>query len=148
MKLNDAPIFLALMLLLSCTIGAQDKTAREVEVHTNVRLIEMAVPQEIPADLKAKYQQFLPLFEQALKESTSDQSSDNALTFRVVPGVKEVGSAKTKRAVARITAYRKSSKREFIGSLLLHSYATGDMVNKQEIDQFLRRQILAPMGIK
>jgi hypothetical protein len=146
MRLNNASIVLALMLLVG-SLGAQEKVESEVDIHKNVILIEMAVPQSIPEDLRNKYQAFLPLFVEALKESTSDQASENALTIRIVPGVKEIGSAKTKRVFAKITAYRRNSRSEYVGSLLLHSYATGGAVNKEEIGEFLAKQILSPLGV-
>jgi hypothetical protein len=147
MRLHDAAIFLALVLLFSCSVGAQEKAEREIEIHTNVRLILMAIPPEMPKELRARYQQFLPLFEEALKESTSDRGLESALTIRLVPDMKEIGSAKTKRAIARVTAYRKDSKREFIGNFLLYNYSTGETVNKKDIEQFLKKQILNPMGL-
>lgn len=147
MRLSDVPIFLALMLLFSCYVGAQEKTEREIDIHKNVRLVLMSIPQEMPEELKDRYRHFLPLFEEALKENTSDQASESALTIRLVPGTKEVGSRKTKRVIAHITAYRKDSRREFIGSFLLYSYSTGETVNKEEIKQFLKQQILTPLGL-
>ena len=147
MRFGHIPIFLVFTVFLVCGLGAQDKAGREINVHKNVLLIEAEVPQELTQEFKNKYQKFLPVFEEVLKESTSEQSSDGALIVRVVPGIKEIGAAKTKRVIARISAYRRNSKREFVGSLILHSYATGDTVSKEEIEQFLKKQILSPLGV-
>jgi hypothetical protein len=146
MRLNDVSMLLVVMLLFFCSVGAQDKTEREIEIHKNVRLVILAIPQKLPEEFKDRYQQFLPLFEEALKENTSEQALESALTFRVIPDIKEIGSAKTNRVIARITGYRKNSNKEFIGDLLLHSYATGKTVSKEEIGTFLKRSILAPLG--
>jgi hypothetical protein len=145
MRSNNASMLLALVLLAG-SLGAQDGSEKEISIHNNVRLIEMAVPQDMPEELRNKYQVFLPLFVEALKENTSDQAFEDALTIRIVAGVKEIGSAKTKRVFAKITAYRKNSRSEYVGNLLLHSYATGEAVNKEEIGQFLGKQILTPLG--
>jgi hypothetical protein len=134
------------LLLLAAGLAAQQNSAHEIEIHKNVKLIEMAIPQDMPKEFTAKYQAFLPLFEEALKEKTSEQTADKALTFRIVPGVREIGSSKTKRVFARITAYRTRAKTEFVGNLLLHSYATGETVSKDEIGSFLAKQILNPLG--
>jgi hypothetical protein len=147
MKLNNAPLILVLMLLLSGIGATQEKAEREIDLHKNVRLIEMPMPQEMPEELRNRYQRFLPLFEEVLKENTSDRVLESALTIRIVPGIKKIGSSKTKRVIARVTAYRKDSKKEFIGNFLLYSYATGETVSKQEIGQFLKKQILGPLGI-
>jgi hypothetical protein len=147
MKRKNVSVLLAAILLCFCSVGAQEKMEREIDIHKNVRLIIMAVPQELPDEFKAKYQRFLPLFEEALRENTSEQALESALTVRIVPGIKEIGFAKTKRVIARITAYRKDSKMEFISIILLHSYETGTAVSKEEIGQFLKRQILNPLGL-
>jgi hypothetical protein len=143
MRLNSTPVLIAVMLMLSCSVGAQEKTEQEIEIHKNVRLIIMAIPQEVPEELKDRYQGFLPLFEEALKENTSDQALENALTVRIVPGIKEIGAAKTKRVIVYVTIYRKNSNKEFIASFLLHNYATGENVSEKEIGQFLKK-ILIP----
>jgi hypothetical protein len=147
MRQCNASIFLALLVLLPSSAITQDKAEREIDIHKNVRLIEMAIPQDTPEEFKIRYRHFLPLFEEALKENTSDQALENALTFSVAPGIKEIGSAKTKRAIARIIAYRKKSLSQYVGDLLLYSYATDETVGKQEIGQFLTRQILSPLGL-
>jgi hypothetical protein len=147
MRQHHALIFWALMLLFCGSLGAQEKVGSEVDIHKNVKLIEMGTPQNMAEELKSKYEKFLPLFVETLKENTSEQPSESALTFRIVPAVKEIGSAKTKRVFAKITAYRKNARSEYVGSLLLHSYATGEPVSKEEIGQFLTKQILGPLGV-
>lgn len=59
--------------------------------------------------------------------------------------VKEVGAAKTKRAQARVTVFCRNSRKEYIGNFILHSYASNGPVNREETEQFLRKQILEPM---
>jgi hypothetical protein len=145
MKLKSASLGLG-FLLLAAAVGAQQNAATEVQIHENVKLIEMAIPQDIPQEFREKYKSFLPLFEEALKENTSGQTADKAITFRIVPGIKEVGSTKTKRVIAKITAYRTRAKTEYVGNLLLHSYVTGGTVSKEEIGSFLAKQILSPLG--
>jgi hypothetical protein len=147
MRIRDAALVLALMLMFLATSGAQVAPERQIDLHDNVRLLLMPMPQDMPKELKARYESFLPLFEEALKENTSDRKPESALTLRLVPGTKEIGAAKTKRAIAKITAYCKDSKREFIASFLIYNYATGGTVNKEDISQFLKQQILGPMGI-
>jgi hypothetical protein len=146
MKFNSVLIYLSLM-LLGGSVRAQEKAENEIDIHKNVRLIEMAVPQDMPEELRSKYQAFLPLFVETLKEYTSEQPPESAITIRIVPGIKEVGSAKTKRVFARITAYRKNARSEYVGDLLLHSYSTDKAVSKEEIGQFLTKQILSPLGV-
>jgi hypothetical protein len=133
--------------LWALNLNAQGKIEAEIEIHSNVKLIEVTVPQDMPQSLKDRYQAFLPLFIQTLKEKTADQPSDASLTIRIAPSVKEIGSAKTKRVIAQVTAYRRGVKSEYIANLLLHSYATGENVGKDEIEQFLTKQILGPLGI-
>jgi hypothetical protein len=145
MKLKIALLCIG-FLVLAAGLRAQQNTANEVEIHKNVKLIELAIPQDIPKEFTEKYRAFLPLFEEALKEKTSEQAADKALTFRIVPGIKEVGSSKTKRVFAKITAYRTRAKTEYVGNLLLHSYVTGGTVSKEEIGNFLAKQILTPLG--
>jgi hypothetical protein len=131
-------------LFLSWSVRAQEKIDREVDVHKNVKLVVMAAAPDLPGDVTKSYTDFVPTLEEALKESSSDQSDDCALTIRVSAGVKEIGSAKTKRATARITAFRRNSKQEYLGTLILHSYVTDGPVNKEETVQFLTKQILEP----
>jgi hypothetical protein len=131
-------------LFFSWSVWAQDKIDREVDVHKNVKLIIMASPPDLPEDVVKQFSDFLPILEEALKENTVDQSDDCALTVRVVAGVKEIGSAKTKRPTVRITAYRRNSRQEYLGTFILYSYMTGGPVNKEETVQFLTKQILEP----
>jgi hypothetical protein len=135
----------ALMLLVfSWGIGAQDKTIREAAIHKNVKMVVAAAGPDIPEGLANQYQSFLPIFEEVLKQNTKDESDECALTLRIAIGVKEIGSAKTKRPMALVTAFRRSSRQEFVGTFLLYSYATSDLVSKEEIELFLKRQILDP----
>lgn len=146
MKSCNALVLVGFILLVG-SVKAQDKVDREIEIHSNVRLIQLAIPHDMPDELRSRYLAFLPVFVDALKENTSEQTPENALTIRVVPGIKEIGSAKIKRVAVKITAYLKNTKREYIGSILLHSYATGENVSKEEIGQFLSKQILDPLGV-
>jgi hypothetical protein len=66
------------------------------------------------------------------------------MLIRIAAGVKEVGSAKTKRAVAHVTSSCQNSTWEHVGDLILHSYLTNGPINKAEIEEFLRIQILEP----
>jgi len=84
------------------------------------------------------------MFEQALRESTADEADECALTIRLTLGIKEIGTAKTKRPIARVAAFRKGAKQEFVGTLILYSYITSGMVNVAETEQFLKKQILEP----
>jgi hypothetical protein len=131
-------------LFFAWSVWAQEKIDHEVDVHKNVKLIIMAPSPDLPEDVAKRYSAFLPIFEQALKENTADQSDDCALTIRVSAGVKEIGSAKTQRPTARITAYRRNSRQEYLGTFILHSYMTDGPVNKEETVQFLTKQILEP----
>jgi hypothetical protein len=131
-------------LLISWSVWAQENTGREVQIHKNVRMIEMPVTAEIPADIAAQHKTFIPIFEQALKKATADETDDCALTIRIVPGFKEIGSAKVKRPTARVTAFRKGAKQEFVGTLILYSYVNSGIVNAEETENFLTKQILEP----
>lgn len=146
MKFSNAFLLLG-MVLLASSLVAQEKSGTEIDIHKNVRLIEMTGAQDMPEELRNRYQTFLPLFVEALKENISEQAPENAVTLRIAPGVKEIGSAKTKRVFVTVTAYRKNVRNEYVGSLLLHSYITGGNVNKDEIGQFLSKQILGPLGV-
>ena len=145
---RDSILFIWLavaLLLLPCTVRAQEKSGRDLKLHDNVRLIENSDPQEAQTELKAQYQSFWTLFEEILKNKTADWPAESELTVRVTPGIKKIGSAKTQRPVVRVIAYRKESKREFVGTLLLYSYATQGPVKKEEIEDFLNKQILGPI---
>jgi hypothetical protein len=67
------------------------------------------------------------------------------MLIRVAAGVKEVGSAKTKRALAYVTSCCRNSTKEYVGSLILHSYLTNGPVNEEETEVFLRKNILEPL---
>jgi hypothetical protein len=126
-------------------ILAQEESDREIEIHKNVRLIQIAATPGIPADLAGQYRSFLPMFRDVLKENTQDQSDEKQLVLRITPGIKEVGASKTKRIQANVASYCKNSRKEFIGSFTLYSYLTQGPVNKEETEQFLRKQILEPL---
>jgi hypothetical protein len=145
MRFPKAPFFIVSLTILFCSwsIWAQDSD-REVEIHKNVKLLITSTDTDIPSDLASQYKAFLPLFETVLKESITAQTEDCAITFRLAPGIKEVGAAKTKRPTARVTAFRRNSKQEFFGALILYSYTTSGLVNKEETQQFLTKQILQP----
>jgi hypothetical protein len=132
------------LLFLSWSLCAQEKPDREVEIHKNVKLVELGIPPDIPEDLVKEYRSFLPILEVSLKESTTDQSDDCFLTLRVNAGFKEVGAAKTKRPLARIAAFRRNSKQEYVGQFILYSYMNAGLVNKDETIQYLKKQILEP----
>ncbi len=134
----------AAVLLFSWTIWAQDKIDKEVEIHKNIKLVVLAAASDIPEDLAKQYQSFLPVLEASLKEITVDQPDDCSLTLRVGAAVKEVGSAKTKRPQAKVTAFRRNSKQEYQGAFILYSYINSGPVNKEETNQFLKKQILEP----
>jgi hypothetical protein len=131
-------------LFFSWNVEAQKSSNREIDIHKNVILIQVPVSSDIPEDMAAEYREFLPIFEEVLRENTADESDSCRLTIRIEAGFKEIGSAKVNRAVARITAYRRNSKQEYVGSFILHSYLTDGLVNKEETEQFLKIQILDP----
>jgi hypothetical protein len=131
-------------LFFSWTVWAQDKTDREVEIHKNIKLIVLSPGADIPEDIAKQFQSFLPILESSLKESTTDQPDECVLTLRVAAGIKEIGTAKTKRPMARVSAYRRNSKQEYLGTFILYSYISAGPVNKEETAQFLKKQILDP----
>ena len=140
------PILFLLLSLPFWSVKAQEKAEREIDIHNNVRLLEMPIPKDLPEEYKAKYQVFLQQLKTALSENTSERAAASALIIQVCPGIREVGLNRTKRATASITAYKKDSKSEFHGDIFLHSFATGETVNKEEIEKFLKLQILNPLG--
>ena len=145
MQFRNIPMFAALaFLLFSWNVWSQDKIDREIEIHKNVKLIELASAPDTPADMTKQYLSFLPIFEEALKENTSDQPDECSLTLRVTCGIREIGSAKVQRPMARITAFRRNSRQEYLGTFILYSYVTAGPVNKEETGQFLKKQILEP----
>lgn len=145
MKFRNFSPFMALaFLFISWCAEAQEKPDREIEIRKNVKLILASIPADTPEDVASQYQSFLPILQEALKENTKDEADECALTLRVSVGIKEIGSGKVKRAQARLTAFRRNSKQEYVGSLILYSYITSGPVNKDETVQFLKRQILEP----
>ena len=140
------PIFFIVLvvLLFSWSVLAQERPDRETEIHKNVKLVEMVVGADVPADLAQQFRAFLPILTDSLKESTADQPDECSLTIRVNAGFKEVGAAKTKRPLARITAFRRNSKQEYVGQFILYSYPNAGLVNKDETTQFLKKQVLEP----
>jgi hypothetical protein len=132
------------LLFFSLNVWAQENTGREVQIHKNVKLIEMPTTPDTPEDIAAQQRSFGPIFEQALKKSTVDEPEECALTIRLVFGIKEIGAAKTKRPTARVTAFRKGAKQEFVATLIIYSYVTSGVVNAEETEQFLKKQILEP----
>jgi hypothetical protein len=132
------------VLIFSWTTWAQGKIDKEVEIHKNVKLVVLAAASDIPDDVVKQYQSFLPILEASLKEITTDQSDECSLTLRVSPAVKEVGAAKTKRPQAKVAAFRRNSKQEYQGAIILYSYINAGPVNKEETSQFLKKQILEP----
>jgi hypothetical protein len=144
MRFLKSPIVIfSIVLCCSLSVWAQEAD-REVEIHKNVKLIISAATPDIPAGIASQYLAFLPSLESTLKEIVPAQSDDCAMTLKVMPVIKEIGAAKTKRAAARVTAYRKSSRQEFFGNLILYSYVNSAPVNKEEIQDFLQKQILQP----
>jgi hypothetical protein len=138
-------LLISAIFLLSFYVPAQQEPNEPTEIHENVELIALPIPAAIPDELKGEYQRFLPIFEEVIEESTADQPPDSAVTISVVAGTKEIGSRKIQRVTAEITAYRKNAKHKYVATLLLHSYATGEAVNKEEITEFLKRHILDPV---
>jgi hypothetical protein len=132
------------VLLLSWSVSAQTKIERETDIHKNVKLEILAVPSDLPGDVAEQFRQFLPVFEEVLKENTTDESNSCALTVRISAGFKEIGSAKVRRPTAVISAFRRSSRQEYLGTFILHSYVSDGLVNKEETAQFLTKQILEP----
>ena len=143
-KVNEAflTLLIATFLLIPCNIRAQEKSQRELKLYDNVKLIEVSDLNDSQKQFNDEYQRFLPLFEDVLKKLTANWPAGSELTIRVTPGVKRVGSARIQRPFARVTAFRKESKREFVGTLLLYSYVTRGPVSSKEIEQFLNKQIL------
>ena len=132
------------VLLLSWSVAAQTKIEREVNIHKNVKLQIMAVSPDLPGDVTKQFQQFLPIFEEVLKENTADESDDCRMTVKIEAGFKEIGSAKVQRPTAVISAFRRNSRQEYLGTFILYSYVSGGLVDKEETAQFLTKQILEP----
>ncbi len=135
----------AALILSALSVCAQTKQdENELNLHKNVTLITAAAPEDAPETARKEYDQFLPLFVEVTRASTSDEIPECALTIRVTMGTKEIGSKKVERTIARVSAFRKNSPREYIASLILYSYLTGEQVNKEEIEDFLKQRILGP----
>lgn len=124
-------------------LRAQATQDREVEIQKNVKLIVTPVQAVMPQQLKQKFESFLPVLQEALKETTSAETPECALTVRVTAGSKEIGSAKVQRVFARFAAYRRNSGQEFVARLYLHNFITGGPVSKNEITDFLEERILS-----
>lgn len=139
-----ASIVIAVLFFMLSGSAQENKPDREMEIHKNVKLVELAVGPDVPEDMVKQYRAFLPILEDSLKDSTTDQPDECSLTIRVNAGVKEVGSAKTKRPLARITAFRRNSRQEYLGQFILYSYVNAGLVNKDETTQFLKKQVLEP----
>lgn len=145
MNFPKSGVYLALASLLFVgSAWSQERSEREIAIHENIKLIEMSVAPEIPEDILQQYRGFLPILIESLKENTTAQSEDCALTLRVSAAIREVGSAKTKRPMAKISAFRRNSKREYLANFILYSYVNSGPVTKEETSQFLKKQILEP----
>jgi hypothetical protein len=146
MRLSIVPLFAFFTGLGLCTpVLAQESAGQETQIHRNVRLVELEASPGVPANLSGQYEKFLPMFRDVLKENTKNQTDDKSLVINVSAGVKEVGAAKTPRAQARVTAFCRNSRREYVGNFILHSYVNNGPVTREETEQFLRKQILEPM---
>ncbi|MDR0842920.1 MAG: hypothetical protein LBP68_05815 [Acidobacteriota bacterium] len=131
------------MLLLAWSAFAQQSDIeRETAIHENIKLIALAPSDDLEQEIQKDYRTFLPILEEALKENTSDESDACALTLRVTPGMREVGSKKTQRAQVQVSAIRKNSRQEFIATFILYSYVNEGLVDKEETTQFLKKQVL------
>jgi hypothetical protein len=146
MRFPIVPFFACLAVLgFLGNVWAQGKIDRETMIHRNVKLIEMAVSEDIPANLANQYRKLLPMFKQVLTQNTKDLPEGKRMLIRVAAGVKEIGSAKTKRVLAHVTSSCRNSTKEYVGSLILHSYLTNGPVNEEETEKFLRKNILEPL---
>lgn len=136
------------VLLLPFMVLAQNKIDREIDIHENVKLVVTVIPSDIPEDMAKQFSLFIPILEEVLKEITTDESAACALTIEATAGFKEVGSRKVKRPTAIISAFRRSSRQEFIGTFILHSYTNDGLVDNEETEQFLNKQILEPAACR
>jgi hypothetical protein len=145
MQIPSIRMFIAFAILLcSGCVWAQGKVEREIEIHKNIKLIELAPASDISEDLVKLYKEFLPKFEEVLKKNTVSQPDECSLTLRIFAGAKAIGAAKIERPTAHVTAFRKNSKEEYIGNLILYSYVSNGAVDEQEITRFLKNKILEP----
>ncbi|HSW38667.1 MAG TPA: hypothetical protein VLL97_04165, partial [Acidobacteriota bacterium] len=146
MKLHIIPLFAFLAGLGFCAQGlTQTVTERETEIHKNIRLIEVAVPKNIPADLVRQYRDFLPMFKETLKDVTRDQEYKDRLVIRVSAGIVEIGSSGVKYAQVRATSFCGNSKNEYVGNFLLHDFQTDGPVDREMTETFMRKQLLEPL---
>ena len=123
----------------------QDKIERETMIHRNVSLIALSPTNDLPGEIQKNYREFLPLFEEVLKENTSDESDTCALILRLTPGVREVGAKKTQRPQVQVNSSRKNSRQEYVATFILYSYINEGPVDREETTQFLNRQVLNVM---
>lgn len=138
-------LWIALILVFALAVGAQERLAQQdVDVHKNVKLTKVAAPADTPEEFTKEYQAFLPVLEEVVKATTSDETDDCALMIRVSLVIKEVGSKKIKRAIAQVAAARKNSKNEYISTLMLYSYVSEGPVSKDEVTQFFTQRVLGP----
>jgi hypothetical protein len=145
MQFPNIRMYLVLaFLIIPWSVWAQEKVEREIEIHKNVKLAIMTIAPDTPAEMAGQYKSFMPIFEDVLKQSTKDQSDECSLTLRLAFGIKEIGASRVKRPMARVTAFRRNSRQEFLGTFILYSYANAGLVNKEETDLFLKKQILEP----
>jgi hypothetical protein len=136
---------IALIPVFALVLGAQDRPSKQdVDIHKNVKLTKVAAPADTPEEFVKEYKTFLPVFEDVVKSTTSDEPDDCALTIRVNLIVKEVGSKKIRRAIAQVAAARKNSKNEYISTLMLYSYTSEGPVSKDEVTQFFSQRVLGP----
>ena len=144
MQFPNIRIITVVAFLFFCWNAPAQNKAREINIHENVTLVERPVSDDVPEDIVKQFQNFLPILEEVLRENTTDESDACGLVVRVTAGFKEIGSAKVKRPTAQISAYRKKARQEFLGTFILHSYINDGLVNKEETEQFLVKQILEP----
>ena len=146
MQVAKIRMFVALIvLILAWSVSApaqQGKVERETTIHENVNLIALAPADDLSGEIQKSYRDFLPLFEEVLKENTSSESDTCALTLRLTPGVREVGAKKTQRPQVQVNSFRKNSRQEFVATFILYSYINEGPVDREETTQFLNRQVL------
>ena len=137
------------LLLFSWSVWAQENTGREVQIHKNVKLIEMPAASDIPADIAAQHRSFRTRSSNRRSRNPPTTKRMNARSrIRLTLGVKEIGSAKVKRPTARVTAFRRGAKQEFVGTLILYSYVNSGMVNAEETEQFPKKADTGTGGLR
>src|SRR5512136_2772216 len=98
MQFPNIRMYLVLaFLIIPWSVWAQDKVEREIEIHKNVKLAIMTTAPDTPAEMASQYKNFMPIFEDVLKQSTKDQSDECSLTLRLSFGIKEIGASRVKR---------------------------------------------------